>query len=402
MTQTQIEKKVEDYLRNSHALEDYWQRPLTPEQLQAEMDRMSQHTKQPEVLRELFAALGNDPFIVAECLARPALAERLVTSWYAYDERFHGEAKRRAEAELQAHPTVEQIKSIGVTYSEIEFVKSEAESHTHRTAVRLDRREWDAMVQRVAQIQIGAFTPFQENESAYYATAVIEKSANRLKLATVAWQKETFQWWRDKLEDVAAVSLVMPVQDYTLPALPWLPNACVDDTWTATATGPSGRASHTAIWTGSEMIIWGGYDGTYLRSGAKYNPILDSWTKTSTLNAPSVRTSHRAVWAGNEMIVWGGQYFDGSNFVYLNTGARYNPGTDTWTATSTTNAPSARSDHVAVWTGGEMIVWGGVDNSSYLNTGGNYDPATDSWAATTLINAPPGRVSHTGIWTGTE
>ena len=41
---------------------------------------MAQHTKQPEVLRELFEALGNDPFVVAECLARPILAERLVTS----------------------------------------------------------------------------------------------------------------------------------------------------------------------------------------------------------------------------------------------------------------------------------------------------------------------------------
>src|SRR5947209_477767 len=82
MSQAQIEKKVEDYLRNSQALEDYWQRPITAEQLQAEMDRMAQHTKQPEVLRELFEALGNDPFVIAECLARPVLAERLLTSWY--------------------------------------------------------------------------------------------------------------------------------------------------------------------------------------------------------------------------------------------------------------------------------------------------------------------------------
>ena len=79
MSQAQLEKKVADYLRNSQALEDYWQRPITAEQLQAEMDRMAQHTKQPEVLRELFAALGNDPFVIAECLARPVLAERLLT-----------------------------------------------------------------------------------------------------------------------------------------------------------------------------------------------------------------------------------------------------------------------------------------------------------------------------------
>ena len=56
MSQAQLEKKVADYLRKSQALQDYWQQPITSEQLQAEMDRMAQHTKQPEVLRELFAS----------------------------------------------------------------------------------------------------------------------------------------------------------------------------------------------------------------------------------------------------------------------------------------------------------------------------------------------------------
>src|SRR5207244_13168545 len=77
MSQATIEEKVQDYLRHSELLEQEWQKPITPEQLQTEMDRMAQHTKQPEVLRELFAALGNDPFVIAECLARPVLSERL-------------------------------------------------------------------------------------------------------------------------------------------------------------------------------------------------------------------------------------------------------------------------------------------------------------------------------------
>jgi len=80
MSAQQIEKKVEDYLRDAQALEDYWQRPITPDQLQAEMERIASHTKQPEVLRELFQALGNDPFVIAECLAKPVLSERLFTS----------------------------------------------------------------------------------------------------------------------------------------------------------------------------------------------------------------------------------------------------------------------------------------------------------------------------------
>src|SRR5438309_9186329 len=125
-SQAQLEKKVADYLRKSQALEDYWQRPITHKQLQAEMDRMAQHTEQPEVLRELFEALGNDPFVIAECLARPALAERLLTSSYAYDQRIHGELKERAKAELQAHGTVEQMKQTNGDYSEIEFVRNDS------------------------------------------------------------------------------------------------------------------------------------------------------------------------------------------------------------------------------------------------------------------------------------
>src|SRR5437762_5940173 len=89
MSQAQLEKKVEDYLRDSLALEENWQRPITAEQLQAEMDRMARDTKQPEVLRELFEALGNDPAVIAECLARSILAERLIADLSAQGQTRH-------------------------------------------------------------------------------------------------------------------------------------------------------------------------------------------------------------------------------------------------------------------------------------------------------------------------
>jgi hypothetical protein len=66
------------------------------------------------------------------------------------------------------------------------------------------------------------------------------------------------------------------------------------------------------------------------------------------------------------MVVWGG--LEGP----FNTGGRYDPVTDSWTATSTTNAPEARQYHTAVWTGSQMIVWGGQSETAYLNTGGRY------------------------------
>ena len=58
------------------------------------------------------------------------------------------------------------------------------------------------------------------------------------------------------------------------------------------------------------------------------------------------------------MIVWGGTNIN-TGGEYLNDGLRYNPGTNSWIATSVTNAPTARYGHTAVWTGSEMIVWGG-------------------------------------------
>ena len=85
----------------------------------------------------------------------------------------------------------------------------------------------------------------------------------------------------------------------------------------------------------------------------------------------------------------------------MNSGGRYNPNTDSWTPTSTTNAPVARYEHTAVWTGSEMIIWGGY-NGAYLKTGGRYNPDTNSWTATSIINAPSARISNTAVWIGNE
>src|SRR5947199_6161825 len=200
MSQGQLEKKVAEYLRNSQALEDYWQRPITAEQLQAEMERMARNTRQPEVLQELFEALGNDPSVIAECLARPILAEGLL-----------------------AHPVVERVKQ----------------------------------------------------------------------------QSRTFN------QTVAAGA------NYTLPKISYPSGGCVEDTWTPTnLTGaPDARAAHTAVWTGSEMIVWGGADENSLEinTAGRYNPSTYSWTATSTTNAPAPsQCAYTAVWTGSEMIVWGG------------------------------------------------------------------------------------------------
>jgi N-acetylneuraminic acid mutarotase len=176
---------------------------------------------------------------------------------------------------------------------------------------------------------------------------------------------------------------------------------------------PSPRAGHTAVWTGTEMIVWGGAilvklpDGRdqdqLLNTGGRYNPTTHVWTPTTLVGAPSPRVGHTAVWTGTEMIIWGG----GSDLVGENTGARYDPSTDIWTPMSTVNAPTPRRDHTAVWTGSEMIVWGGIGFDAHrypiaVNSGARYNPQTDTWMPLKTEGAPDGRFRHTAIYTGEE
>ena len=182
------------------------------------------------------------------------------------------------------------------------------------------------------------------------------------------------------------------------------------NTWTAPSLvcPPSGRINHTALWSGSAMLIWGGYDQAPTATGASYDPASDSWMPLSKTNAPSARSRHTAVWTGSDMVVWGGI---GSGLIpaYATTGGRYNPATDSWRATSTNTPPAGRSDHTAVWTGSEMIVWGGESISArypgtiiYYSSGARYNPSNDSWIALPTLSAPQGRAFHSAVWTGSE
>jgi N-acetylneuraminic acid mutarotase len=344
MSQAQLERRVTDYLRKSQALENYRQRPITADELQAEMDRMTQHTKKPEVLRELFEALGNDPFVIAECLARPLLAERLLTP-------------SASEQIKQTNPTYQQVAAATGDY-------------------------------HLPLVSDGGCT-----DDTWTPTNTANVPSGRTGHTAVWTGSEMIVWggWGGY-----ALGILNTGGRYN-------PST---DSWTATSTAnaPTGRDYHTAAWTGSEMIVWGGQgdNSISLNSGGRYNPGTDTWTATATSNAPSVRDSHTAVWTGNEMIVWGGFFYDGANH-WLKTGGRYNPSTDSWIATSTSNAPIARHWHTAVWIGNEMIVWGGIDGSfPYSNTGGRYNPSTDNWTATSRTNAPSGRLYHTAVWTGSE
>jgi len=111
------------------------------------------------------------------------------------------------------------------------------------------------------------------------------------------------------------------------------------------------------------MILWGGFDyqSLPLDTGGSYDPGADSWTAISKLKAPDPNAIRSAVWTGTEMIVFG------------DAAGRYNPATNKWGTVSSVNAPFFRTGYSLVWTGSEMIVWGG--DFGY-DTGGTYCPST--------------------------
>ena len=371
MSQAQLEKKVQEYLRNSQALEDDLQRPLTADQLQAEMERMATRTKQPEVLREIFEALGNDPFVIAECLARQVLAQRLLT-----------ELNDRDRVKVAKVAWLTDPLQSGIATAETQAPRTVAASDSTPNALGVQ-------VNRSYQLPEIAGPSGSCTDDTWTPTTLTNAPAGRF-LHTAVWTgSEMIVWGGSPDGGPTALNTGGRYNPST-------------DSWTSTSTtnAPAARILHTAVWTGSEMIVWGGvrvFEDAF-NTGGRYNPITNSWTATSTTNAPEGRTYHTAVWTGSQMIVWGGAGSGGD----LNTGGRYDPGTDSWTATSTTNAPSARHLHTAVWAGGQMIVWGGYDTVTYFHTGGRYDPVANNWTATSITNAPTSRSRPTAVWSGSE
>jgi N-acetylneuraminic acid mutarotase len=145
------------------------------------------------------------------------------------------------------------------------------------------------------------------------------------------------------------------------------------------------------------MIVFGGIGTDSVAK--RYRPATNTWTDASIASAPGPRDHHAAVWTGSEMIIWGGFINDGST----PTGGRYNPASNTWRPTNVGSSPPTRMWPIGVWDGQEMIVWGGYDwlFGQYFNDGARYDPVGDSWTPTTLSGAPSPRVAQ-GVWTDSE
>ncbi len=376
----------------ARALREQWHIQLTPAALQGEIDRIVRDSRAPAVLQDLFNALDDDPSVIANCVARPLLVERLVRDAYATDRTLHAsqwEAIRRFE---QSAASPRDALQNGAEVSLCMIAKDEDTQPACRPLAA-----FDPIFERTEHLRSSV------GDDAEALIARWDLSTDSSERVIAVWKRRSFDdWW-------VANSDRFPMRDETIPGRYSIGSAqatCTDDTWSPTAGGvPTGREGAHAVWTGTEMLVWSGTDGGGFPeslSGGRYNPSTDSWKATRLDGTtPSGRKWFAAVWTGTEYIIWGGYNSWVSN--YMDSGARYSPTTDSWTPTSAIGAPSGRSKHSAVWSGTEMIVWGGRDDlvTNGLNTGGRYNPLTDSWAPTsTGANVPGIRFDHVAVWTG--
>lgn len=183
--------------------------------------------------------------------------------------------------------------------------------------------------------------------------------------------------------------------------------------WAPMSDAPlAGRRGHRAVWTGTEMIVWGGSavqttpePPEYFADGAAYDPETNSWR----VIAPSpltARSDHYAAWTGSEMLIVGGSFGANPGIGFRDDGAAYNPTTDSWRTIATPPIPIG-SEAAVTWTGSDLFIYGGrqiVDKSepgAYFSQGALYNPATDAWRMVASWDGR-GRSGPAVAWTGSE
>lgn len=139
---------------------------------------------------------------------------------------------------------------------------------------------------------------------------------------------------------------------------------------------PGLRLDGNAVWDGREVLVTG--VGARATSAFAFNPTTNRWRRLASLPAP--RAGATALWTGEQLVLWGGQHASASLPGGLRTGLAYEPRSDRWSAIS--RAPMRGGGTTVAWTGHALIVWGGVIGTpvgtntapTYLRDGAVFTP----------------------------
>jgi N-acetylneuraminic acid mutarotase len=156
------------------------------------------------------------------------------------------------------------------------------------------------------------------------------------------------------------------------------------DRWVALPPGPGdAHASHgeVVVATGDALIVWGGGNDPPRTDGAMYSFVTQSWDPIPAAPIPPVSQTS-AVWTGSEMLIWGIEQGTANTRVAA---AAFKPTTMTWRllprAPLTTPSPSeGRSGPRTAWDGTNMLVLGGA-LAGQVPVALAYAPETNEWTS---------------------
>jgi hypothetical protein len=173
--------------------------------------------------------------------------------------------------------------------------------------------------------------------------------------------------------------------------------------WTKLPRPPQPRDAAAFVWTGSELLAWGGCPAAEgskscvrQADGFAFDPSGRRWRAIP--EAPHAWKGATADWTGEEVIFLNRR---GDGFAGLLEGQAYDPAQESWRQIPRAPIGATRGSVVTVWTGSELIVWGGGERGSRrAQKGASYDPEADAWRA--IADAPIGLNLASGMWTGRE
>jgi hypothetical protein len=164
--------------------------------------------------------------------------------------------------------------------------------------------------------------------------------------------------------------------------------------WQALSAGPiAGRVNAAVAWTGSQLIVWGGSDKKFVEAvnnGAAYDPRTGGWQQLPP--APEGQTflggdwRNSSVWTGRELLLWGGDTpVDPQRQPRLFKPARglaYDPARRAWRRLPPLPIPPWQVSFPLFWTGRELLVVGAdweLATAGGGLPGAAYDAGADRW-----------------------
>ena len=161
--------------------------------------------------------------------------------------------------------------------------------------------------------------------------------------------------------------------------------------WRPMEPAPLGpRFGATSVWTGSELIVLCGFDAQDVPSctSARYNPGSNRWSAMTVPQGLSSLTADAgfgvvsAVWTGDRVFAAGPDY-----------AGLYDPVTDVWAAVD----PGPTRGRV-----GPGLAWTGSAVFAFAEGSALFDPRTGLWTSTSTVMQPSPRSSPIVVWTGSE